>query len=96
MSLLIFDEAHHAVGEYAYTSLANEYFKQAKVPRVLGITASPGGTKEKIQEVARNLHVARVEIRTEQSPDVKPYVHPITVEHHLVDLPAEFVRHEAP
>ncbi len=76
----------------AYTGFATEYFKQAKTPRVLGITASPGGTKEKIQEVAMNLHVTRVEIRTEQSPDVKPYVHPIKVEHHLVELPAEFLK----
>ncbi|OLS15514.1 MAG: ERCC4 domain protein [Promethearchaeota archaeon CR_4] len=38
VSLLVFDEAHQAVGEYAYTGLATEYFKQAKNPRVLCIT----------------------------------------------------------
>ncbi len=92
VSLLVFDEAHHAVGEYAYTALATEYFQQAKIPRVLGITASPGGTREKIQEVARNLHVTRVEIRTEQSPDVKPYVHPIKVEQRPVELPPAFLK----
>ncbi len=92
VSLLVFDEAHHAVGEYAYTSLAKDYLAQARAPRILGITASPGGTRAKINEIVAHLHVARVEIKTEESPDVRPYVHPITVEHVPVDLPPAFVK----
>ena len=90
VSLLIFDEAHRAVGDYAYTFIAEKYLQQAACPQVIGITASPGGTQEKIQEVAQNLHVDHVEVKTDQSPDVRPYVHQIKVEFQKVDLPPDF------
>ncbi len=92
VSLLIFDEAHRAVGDYAYGFIADKYFQQATTPQILGITASPGGSKEKIQEVAQNLKITHIEIKTESSPDVRPYVHQIDVEYRAVDLPPEFLK----
>ncbi|HMF33967.1 MAG TPA: DEAD/DEAH box helicase [Candidatus Lokiarchaeia archaeon] len=71
--LLVVDEAHHAVGKYAYTSVIDMYRSQAGDPRVLGITASPGGTKEKIEVVARNLGFSKIEVRTDSSPDFNLY-----------------------
>ena len=41
VSLVIFDEAHRAVGNYAYVYIAKRYAREAKSPLVLGITASP-------------------------------------------------------
>jgi ERCC4-related helicase len=44
VDLLVFDEAHHAVGKYVYVPIAQRY--RAERPdggRVLGLTASPGG-----------------------------------------------------
>ena len=73
-TLVIFDEAHRAVGNYAYTYIAREYRKRRKDHLILGITASPGGDEEKIMEILENLGIENVEIRTEEDRDVKPYV----------------------
>ncbi|ASJ02484.1 DEAD/DEAH box helicase [Thermococcus profundus] len=85
--LLVIDEAHRAVGNYSYVFIAKEYLKTAKHPLVLGLTASPGSDEEKIREIIQNLGIQRIEIRTESSPDVKPYVQRIAFEWVKVDLP---------
>ncbi len=78
--LLILDEAHRAVGNYPYVFIVDLYLKQSKNPLVVGLTASPGSSREKIEEVKRNLNALFIEARTEKSFDVKPYVKPIKVE----------------
>ena len=90
VSLLVVDEAHIAVGDYAYVFVAKQYNKKAKYPRILSLTASPGSDIEKIQEVAQNLYVEEVEVRTDEDPDVKPYVQEVKVEWKKVDLPPPF------
>ena len=68
-SLTIFDECHRATGEYSYV------FISEKIPsHKIGLTASPGGDKEKIMEVADNLEMENFEVRTEDDPDVEPYI----------------------
>ena len=73
-SLIIFDEAHRAVGNYAYVYIAKKYRKSREDHLILGITASPGGDEEKIMEIIENLGIENVEIRTEEDKDVKKYV----------------------
>ncbi|MBO8174455.1 MAG: DEAD/DEAH box helicase [Thermococcus sp.] len=85
--LLVFDEAHRAVGNYAYVYIAKEYMQQAKHPLILGLTASPGNDEEKIRQVLKNLYIEHVEVRTENSPDVRPYVQGIRFEWIKVELP---------
>lgn len=85
--LLVFDEAHRAVGNYAYVYIAKEYMKQAKHPLILGLTASPGSDEAKIKEIVKNLFIEHIEVRTENSPDVKPYVQGIKFEWVRVELP---------
>ncbi len=84
-----FDEAHRAVGDYAYVYIADEYFRQAKKPLVLGMTASPGSDIERIKEVIRNLRIEAIEIRTESDEDVRPYVHGRKIEWIKVEMPKE-------
>lgn len=85
ISLLVFDEAHRAVGDYAYTYIAERYSKVSR-GLVLGLTASPGSSKEAIQEVCRNLHITRIESRTISDSDVKPFVGGIKVDWVPVEL----------
>ncbi|NJE60202.1 DEAD/DEAH box helicase [Thermococcus sp. 21S7] len=85
--LLVFDEAHRAVGNYSYVFIAREYLRTARYPLVLGLTASPGSDEERIREIVRNLGIERIEIRTESSPDVKPYVQRMSFEWVRVELP---------
>jgi Fanconi anemia group M protein len=89
-NLIIYDEAHRAMGNYAYVFIAEKY--RSKAGLALGITASPGSTAEKILEVCNNLDMKRVEIRREYDPDVLPYVHDIRVFWRDVELPADMKR----
>ena len=86
VSLIVFDEAHRAVGDYAYVDVAAAY-KEMPGRLVLGMTASPGSSAEKILEVCGNLGISAVEIRTEFDPDVVPYQHELTIERIPVEAP---------
>ena len=90
-SLLVIDEIHHAVGAYAYPFVAKKYLEEAENQRILGLTASPGFSSEKIEEVKKNAAIEAVEIRTEQSQDVQPYVMEKKTEWVKVDLPEKFL-----
>ncbi len=89
-SLIIFDEAHHAVGEYSYVYISEIYKQQGKERLILGITASPGNDLIKILEICRNLDIKNIEIRTKQDIDVKPYVHDVQIKWKEIPLPKDF------
>ena len=89
--LIIFDECHRSVGDYAYCFIAKKYVESAKNFQILGLTASPGSTEEKINEIKKNLYIDHVEIRTEQDSDVKPYIFKVDNEWIKVKLPSEFM-----
>lgn len=91
-ALIIFDEAHRARGNYAYVGIATYYFIQCRSPLVLGLTASPGGSEEKIAEVCRNLGIEAIEHRTDDDKDVKPYIQPIEVEWRRVKPPDAYLQ----
>ena len=82
VSLIIFDEAHRAVGDYAYTFIAKKYYQDNPNGIILGMSASPGGNEEKIQEVCSNLYISNVEIRSDTSPDVLPYIQEVQTQWH--------------
>jgi ATP-dependent DNA helicase MPH1 len=73
--LLVVDEAHKATGGYAYTEVITFVRRFNPSFRVLALTATPGSTVEAVQAVLDNLGIARVELRTEQSIDIRPYTH---------------------
>ena len=88
--LVVFDEAHRSVKDYTYTRLATAYRETAEKPLILGLTASPGASKEKINEIKRNLFIEAVEARSEESDDVKEYVERTDVETIKVRVPDEY------
>ncbi|MBN1762324.1 MAG: DEAD/DEAH box helicase family protein [Methanomicrobia archaeon] len=89
VALIIFDECHRAVGNYSYVYIAEKYAEQAKAPLVLGMTASPGSDREKIQEICTVLGVERVESRTEYDHDVAPFIFKKGFEWRGIDVPVE-------
>ncbi|MFX1557811.1 MAG: DEAD/DEAH box helicase, partial [Promethearchaeota archaeon] len=91
VSLIIFDECHRAVGDYAYCFIAKKYIEDSKYPQILGLTASPGSTEEKINEIKKSLFIDHVEIRTESDTDVKPYIQNVDNEWIKLKLPEEFL-----
>jgi ERCC4-related helicase len=64
ISLIIFDEAHRAAGNYSYVFIADMFKKQQSNRRCLGMTASPGNNLSEILEVCKNLEITNIEIRT--------------------------------
>ncbi len=90
VSLLGFDEAHRAVGNYSYVFIAKQYMKTARYPRIIALTASPGSDMEKIKEVCTNLFIEDIEVRTYEDPDVRSYIQDIDIKLIKVDLPDEF------
>ncbi|GFH17826.1 helicase ATP-binding domain-containing protein, partial [Haematococcus lacustris] len=77
---VVVDECHRAVGD-APAAQALQQLHAARVPfRLLGLSATPGSSFDGVQEVIKKLHVAVVEYRSEQDPDVAPHCHEREVE----------------
>jgi Fanconi anemia group M protein len=89
VKLVVFDEAHRAVGDYAYVFVGKRCSELGIL--VMGMTASPGSQPEHIIEVCENLGIEGVEIRTEYDPDVVNYVHDIDTTWKRVEMPEEMM-----
>jgi len=83
--LVVVDEAHKATGNYAYVEVIKFLRRYSSSFRVLALTATPGATVESVQEVIDGLGIARVEIRTEDSLDIRDFVHTRSVETQIFD-----------
>ena len=77
--LVIFDEVHRAIGEYAYTFIAEELGK-IKENRVIGMTASLPSEKKKVNEIIDCLRIKHIEYRDQSSEDVIPYIQKTEIE----------------
>ena len=86
-NLVIFDEVHRAVGDYAYSGIA-ERFEDSSA-RIVGMTATLPSEKEKATEILTKLGISSVAERTEDSSDVKPYTQKTNTEWINVELPPE-------
>jgi len=73
--LLVVDEAHRATGNYSYVKVVSFIQRFSSSFRVLALTATPGSKVEGVQDVIDNLHISHIEIRTEESIDIRPYIH---------------------
>jgi len=87
VSMLCIDEAHRSRQKYANTIIAKIYQEQSEYPRILALTASPGGTKSKIKEICENLFIDAVEIRTYQDEEIRPHIQKKELKWIKVELP---------
>jgi len=87
-SLVIFDECHRAIGNYAYTIIAERL--HGKDTLFVGLTASPGGRRDRISQVMKALRISNVEIRGHDDTDVSPYVQKSTITWVPVELSEHF------
>lgn len=71
---LIMDEAHKAVGNYAYYLIVNRLLN-SKIPfRLCALTATPGSTIASIQDLINNLNIEKVEFLDDSSDEIKSYI----------------------
>lgn len=87
--LLVVDEAHRATGNYAYVEVVKFLRRFNQSFRVLALTATPGSKVESVQQVIDGLDISRVEIRTEESLDLRQYVFSREVQSEPFDYSAE-------
>ena len=88
--LIVFDEAHRAIKDYAYTLISKKYMEQSPNPLIVAMTASPGSDKIRIQQICNNLYIEHIEYRNEEDADVKPYVNPIELKWEFVELSEKY------
>lgn len=86
--LVIYDEAHKATGGYAYVDVARFVPGDALS---LGMTASPGSDVAKVEEICNNLSINNIFVRTEDDPDVSPYIHDTFVNRIVVKMPEDLL-----
>lgn len=89
--LVVVDEAHRATGGYAYVEVVKFLQRFNDSFRVLALTATPGSTVESVQAVIDGLNISKVEIRTEQSLDIRQYVHARNIEREVFSNSEEMV-----
>ncbi len=70
----LLDEAHKAVGKYAYSNISKVLNESQSGYRVLALSATPGNSIEKIQLIIDTLSISRIEMRQEDDPDVNTYL----------------------
>ncbi|KAK7694443.1 hypothetical protein QCA50_001629 [Cerrena zonata] len=87
--LLVIDEAHKGTGDYAYAQVIR--YLMAKNPhfRVLALTATPGSTPEAVQDLVDALHISHIEIRDENSLDLRAYMHKKHLQQYIVPVEGE-------
>lgn len=83
--LVIYDEAHRGVGNYAYVIIAR--YNTSAIS--MGMTASPGSDRMKVMEMCQNLCFTRIDMRDEYDPDVSPYIYETDVERIELRIPSE-------
>jgi ERCC4-related helicase len=92
VDVVVFDEAHHAVGDYAYVEIAKRLAIDNPKALILGLTASPGAQKDRVREVQDNLGHARPRFLDEQRATVQPYIEKTDLQWIRVALPASMKR----
>ncbi|MFX1536820.1 MAG: ERCC4 domain-containing protein, partial [Promethearchaeota archaeon] len=91
-SLICIDEAHRATGNYAFVKITESVLFENENCQILGFTATPGNSKEQVLEVAKNLNIEKVVVRSADDPDVKEYVSIHTPEIIKINLPKSYSR----
>lgn len=90
--LLVIDEAHRATGDYAYVKVVEFIRRFNPSFRILALTATPGSTVEGVQAVIDSLGISTVEIRMEESIDIRQYVHSREVEQVILEPSDEMLQ----
>lgn len=88
-ALAIIDESHRATGNYAYCFVAEQFEKAGA--KILGLTASPGTSKDEIMSIMDNLKIEHIEVKNYDDRDVKPYVNKTNIKYETVSLPESFL-----
>lgn len=86
IKLLIVDEAHRALGNYAYCTAVRELVRAGTQARIVALSATPGSDIPSVKQMIQNLCISHIELRQEDSPDIVPYTHKRTIEKIVIKI----------
>jgi ERCC4-related helicase len=90
VSCVVVDECHRCTGQSEIAQTLRLMRQKYKLKfRVLGLSATPGSSADHVQEVLTNLGATAVYFRSEEDPDVVPYVHKKNTELVVVEPESE-------
>ncbi|KAM6917402.1 Fanconi anemia group M protein [Lycodopsis pacificus] len=92
---VVIDEAHKALGNHAYCQVIRQLCSQTVQLRILALSATPGGDSKSVQSVISNLLISHIELRSEESPDVRAHSHQRSVDKVVVPLGEALSAHQA-
>lgn len=69
------DEAHKATGNHSYVQCISYLMANHPHFRVVALTATPGRSPDKVQEIVDNLHISHIEIREAEAPEISRYMY---------------------
>jgi len=80
-ALIIFDEVHHTSGDYPYALISDALNDHNPDGFILGLTASPGASKQKVDQLCETLQIPlqNIHIRTRRDEDVQSYLKPMNI-----------------
>lgn len=87
--LIVIDEAHRATGGYAYVNVVRQIYVHNRCLRIVALSATPGNSEEKCQEILHNCLIERVKYYHEGHEHVAAYTFKKDVKAFYVNLPAE-------
>ena len=82
--LIVYDEAHRAIGKYAYTEINKILTKNKIVYRTLALSATPGNDVRKARKIVKNLNISHLEIRELENEEVMRYLKSKKVFKHVI------------
>lgn len=87
---LVIDEAHRARKNYAYCQIINALDDMGhKTYRILALSATPGSKVDDVVNVVKSLHIANLELRSEECIDVARYSHSRKINTVIIPLGTE-------
>ncbi|XP_068436612.1 Fanconi anemia group M protein isoform X2 [Clinocottus analis] len=92
---VVIDEAHKAMGNHAYCQVIRQLCSRTLQFRILALSATPGADTKSVQSVISNLLISHIELRSEESPDIRAHSHQRSVEKVVVPLGETLSAHQA-
>lgn len=60
--------------------------------RILALTATPGSTSAAVQDIVDALHISHIEIRDEESMDLRQYVFKKEIKQHIISMDPPIIK----
>lgn len=70
---VVIDEAHKALGDYAFCKVIESISESNKNFRIIALTATPGSDIKAVQNVIDRLLISHIELRSDDSIDIQQY-----------------------